>query len=124
VYVQVLNTAVTDSSLFIVTVQVPAPEHAPDHPLKLEPGAGVAVRATEVPCEKAYEQVEPQLMPDGALVTVPLPDLETVRVWGEGLSVMTHDVPSPTREIPYLMYMYPLSPQLAPQLLRNELRWI
>jgi hypothetical protein len=53
-------------------VQVPVPEQPPPLQLvKLEPAAAVAVRVTDVP--KLAEQVVPQLMPLGLLVTVPLP---------------------------------------------------
>jgi len=50
--------------------------------LKVEPAAGAAVRVTVVPLVKLAEQVAPQLMPAGALVTVPVPvpALETVSV--------------------------------------------
>jgi hypothetical protein len=43
------NVAVTDLAWVMPTVQVPVPEQSPDHPVKLEPGAGVAVRVTLVP---------------------------------------------------------------------------
>jgi hypothetical protein len=41
--------------------------------------AAEAVRVTEVPDAYEAEHVAPQLMPAGLLVTVPEPDLETVR---------------------------------------------
>ena len=45
-----LKLAVTERSLFIVTVQVVAvPEHAPAQPIQGEPGSGVAVSVTTVP---------------------------------------------------------------------------
>ncbi len=57
-----------------VTVQEPVPEHPPPlQPEKVEPAAGVAVRVTAAPLEKFAEQLVPQLMPAGELVTVPLP---------------------------------------------------
>ena len=44
------NPAVTDLAAVIDRVQVVAvPEHEPDHPVKIEPSAGVAVSVTEVP---------------------------------------------------------------------------
>jgi hypothetical protein len=43
--------------------------------------AAEAVRVTEVPDAYEAEHVAPQLMPAGLLVTVPEPDLETVRVY-------------------------------------------
>src|SRR5207247_10485427 len=42
-------------------------------PVKVEPAAGVAVNVTEVPLAKLAVHVAPQLIPAGALVTVPLP---------------------------------------------------
>ena len=58
----------------IETVQLPVPEQPlPDQPAKVEPEAAEAVSLTLVPEEKLLVQVEPQLMPDGLEVTVPLP---------------------------------------------------
>ena len=55
-----------------VTMQVPVPEQPPPlQPVKVEPAAGVAVRVTVVPLAKLAEQVAPQVMPAGALVTEP-----------------------------------------------------
>ena len=65
-----------------VTVQEPVPEQPPPvQPVKVEPAAGAAVSVTAVPLVKLAKQVAPQLMPAGALVTVPvpLPTFETVR---------------------------------------------
>ncbi|HEY7539868.1 MAG TPA: hypothetical protein VIF11_06990 [Methylomirabilota bacterium] len=45
----------------------------PLQPENVEPAAGVAVKVTAVPLVKPAEQVLPQEMPVGALVTVPLP---------------------------------------------------
>jgi hypothetical protein len=66
-----------------VTEQVPVPvQPAPLQPVKVEPVAGAAVKVIAVPLAKLAEQVAPQLMPAGALVTVPVPvpALVTVRV--------------------------------------------
>src|SRR5204863_623561 len=69
-----VNVAVTVVAAESVTVQAPVPEHPPPlQLLKVEPAAGVAVRVTAVPLVKLAEQVAPQLIPAGALVTVPLP---------------------------------------------------
>ncbi len=67
----------------MVTVHVPVPVQPPPlQPVNVEPAAGVAVRVTAVPVVKPVEQVAPQVMPAGALVTVPLPapDFATVSV--------------------------------------------
>src|SRR5439155_649690 len=57
-----------------VTAQGPGPEQPPPlQPVKVEPAAGVAVNVTAVPLAKLAVQVRPQLIPTGALVTVPLP---------------------------------------------------
>jgi hypothetical protein len=79
----VLKLAVTDLLAVIETVQVPVPEQpSPDQPVKVEPPEAVAVRLTDVPELKLAEQVAPQSMPLGLLVTVPepVPVLETERV--------------------------------------------
>src|SRR5207249_698877 len=69
-----LKVAVTVVAAETVTVQAPVPEQPPPlQPLKVEPAAGAAVSVTAVPLVKLAEQVAPQLMPAGALVTVPLP---------------------------------------------------
>ena len=58
----------------IVTVHVPVPEQPPPlQPVKVDPASGVAVNVTTVPVVKAVEQVAPQEMPAGELVTVPVP---------------------------------------------------
>ena len=49
------------------------PPQAPLQPLNFQPLAGVAVRVTCVPGAKFAPQLDGQLMPDGELVTVPLP---------------------------------------------------
>jgi hypothetical protein len=61
-----LKAAVALRLEFMVTVQVVAvPEHAPDHPAKIELAPAVAVSVTCVPCAK--------VVPDGLFVTVPVP---------------------------------------------------
>jgi len=57
---------------FIVTLQLPVPEHAPDQPAKVEPMLGCAVRVTVVPAAKV-RQPEPHEVPVGEELTVPLP---------------------------------------------------
>src|SRR3989442_3828485 len=66
--------AVTVVAAETVTTQVPVPLQPPPlQPVKVEPPAGVAVSVTAVPPVKLAEQVAPQLIPAGELVTVPLP---------------------------------------------------
>jgi hypothetical protein len=76
-----VKVAVTVVAAETVTAQAPVPEHPPPlQPVKVEPAAGVAVNVTAVPLAKLAEQVTPQLIPAGLLVTVPVPApaLETV----------------------------------------------
>jgi hypothetical protein len=68
-----LNVAVTEVAALTVTTQVPVPEQAPLQPAKEDPAAGEAVRVMAVPGVTDCEQVAPQLMPAGLLVTVPEP---------------------------------------------------
>jgi hypothetical protein len=73
--------AVTDTAEFMTTVHVPVPEHPPpDQPVNVEPDAGAAVRVTELPAVKLAEHVDPQLIPAGLEVTVPLPEPDNVTV--------------------------------------------
>ena len=53
---------------------VDVPEHPPDHPVKVEPASGVAVRVTTVPALK--------LVPGGLVVIVPVPVPPLARVRG------------------------------------------
>ena len=55
------------------TVHVPVPVQAPDQPANVEPEPGAAVKVTDVPLAKLALHVDPQLMPAGLLVTVPVP---------------------------------------------------
>src|SRR4051794_2388285 len=81
-----VKLAPTDRFAFIATVHwLPFTESQPALPIKLpndNPPAGAAVSVTEVPSLNWAEQVKPQLIPDGELVTVPepAPALETVSV--------------------------------------------
>src|SRR5437016_4980141 len=69
-----VKVAVTVVAAETVTTHDPVPEHPPPfQPLKVEPAAGAAVSVTAVPLAKLAVHVAPQLIPAGALVTVPLP---------------------------------------------------
>jgi len=59
---------------------VPVPRHSPPQPAKFQPVSGVAVRVTTVPARKVAEQLSPQEMPVGVLLTVPFPNRVTVRI--------------------------------------------
>ena len=79
-----MKPAVTDLLLLMVTQQVvEVPPQAPVQPVKTEPELDTAVSFTTVPAGKDSMQSVPQLMPDGELVTVPLPVpvLPTVSVY-------------------------------------------
>ncbi len=55
-------------------MQFPVPaQEVPLHPVNTEPPGADAVRTTEVPLLYKAEQAAPQLIPAGALVTVPEP---------------------------------------------------
>ena len=79
------SAKVTVTVLLAVTVTAQVVGEAtvlvqPDQPTKTEPVAAAACRVTLVPESKDAEQVVPQVMPAGAEVTVPLPDVVTVSV--------------------------------------------
>src|SRR5438445_11169789 len=67
------KVAVTACAALIVTLQAPVPVQLPLQPVKVEPAAGAAVKVTAVPLVNEAEQVAPQEIPAGLLVTVPLP---------------------------------------------------
>lgn len=71
IYAELLNVAVQPMLPVIVTV--PAVVQLPDQPPNVEPDAGAAVNVTVVPLLSVVEQVLPQLIPVGLLVTVPVP---------------------------------------------------
>jgi hypothetical protein len=72
--------APTVVSLCRVRLHGAVPEHAPVHPVKIEPAPGFAVSVTGVPTVKLALHVCPQLIPAGVLVTVPVPVPESVTV--------------------------------------------
>lgn len=69
-----LKLAVAVLAAFMVKVQVLAvPVQAPDQPVKFDPAVADAVRVTLAFRLKLAEQVAPQLIPAGELLTVPVP---------------------------------------------------
>jgi len=69
-----VKVAVTVVAAETVTVHGSVPLHPPPvQPVKAEPAAGRAVSVTVVPLAKLAEQVAPQVIPMGLLVTVPEP---------------------------------------------------
>jgi hypothetical protein len=75
-----VNVALTAVAAFMVTLQLPVPEHPPpDQPEKEEPAAGEGLSVTVVPSTNEALHVVPQLIPAGDEVTVPLPVLLTVK---------------------------------------------
>jgi len=73
--VWVLKVAVHDLLVLMVTcVEVFVPLHAPLQPAKTDPDAADAVKVTTVPRAYAWVQSDPQLIPEGFEVTVPLPE--------------------------------------------------
>jgi hypothetical protein len=75
--------AVTALAAVIDTLQVPPPlQPPPDQPAKVDPSPALAARTTVEPGLNVCEQTDPQLIPVGSDVTVPLPfpAMLTVRV--------------------------------------------
>ncbi len=68
-----MKVAVTVRATFIVTLHTPVPEHGPDQPANFEPDDALAVSVTFVPETKAYEHVDPHLIPGVVEATVPDP---------------------------------------------------
>src|SRR3989449_785364 len=106
---------VTVAAAETVTVQVPVPEQPPPlQPVKVEPAAGAAVSVTAVPLVKLAEQVAPQVIPAGALVTVPLPVpagvTVRVKVCGEKVAVTVVAAETVTVQAPVPVHPPPLQP--------------
>ena len=99
------KTAPTNASFeFIVNAQVFAdPEHVPAQDANAQPVAGFAVSVSAVP-DGTYElQSLPQEMAEGALVIVPGPVLDTVRIgWARRNSTGRKVPPAalPLRNVP------------------------
>jgi hypothetical protein len=120
-----LKVAVTDAGFASNIVQVALPEQAPVHPVKVELELGVAVSATDVPVAKLALHVAPQLMPAGALVTVPIPAPESVTVsstvagggGAEALNVAVTDVGAASNSVhapvPEQAPVHPVKVELA-----------
>src|SRR5271154_3228463 len=77
---ELLNVAVTLSAAVIATTQAPVPVHAPLQPANTEPSAADCDSVTCVPLAKFALHVGLQLIPAGALVTVPVPVPASVTV--------------------------------------------
>jgi hypothetical protein len=93
------KVAPTLVSPFRTTVHFAVPEQAPDQPEKMLEAVGLAVSVIDVPGAKVAPQVAPQLMPPGALVTLPEPVVDTVRVNCEGGDACSPLPPQPLRAI-------------------------
>jgi len=89
-----LKVAVTFSLALSVTTQVALlPQLPPLQPAKVELVAAVAVRVIEVPGLKLALQACPQLIPDGLLLTLPVPEpLKTTVSTGEVLKFAITEV--------------------------------
>src|SRR5881296_3614039 len=110
-----VKVAVTVVAAEIVTVQLPVPEQPPPvQPVKVEPAAGAAVSVMAAPLAKLAEQVAPQLIPPGALVTVPLPVpallTVSVNVWSVNVVVTVVAAESVTVQGPVPEQPPPLQP--------------
>ena len=89
-----LNVAVTSCAAFIVTVQLPVPLHPPPlHPANVDPLFAVALRFTCVPPEYDALHCEGHAIPEGVLVTlpVPFPAVVTVNVYVVSVNVAVTD---------------------------------
>ena len=68
----------------MMKLHVPVPAQTPPlQPAKNDPGVGAAVRVTAAPVPKMTEQVAPQLIPAGELLTVPDPVPASVTLTGK-----------------------------------------
>src|SRR2546425_6932196 len=107
------KVAVTVVVAETVTTHGAVPLHPPPlHPANSEPPPGAAASVTTVPLTKLAEQLEPQLMPSGVLVTVPVPALETVnvKVWSVKVAVIVVAAEMVTVQVPVPVHPSPLQP--------------
>lgn len=116
-----VKVAVTVIGEDVTTEQEPAPEQAPDQPMKVKPVLGVAVRVSTVPVLKLTLQVAPQEIPKGVEATMPPPLLmtESGYVIGAHASVLQVCEEAPAHVAPpfagvglvQVRYFVPVSPQ-------------
>ena len=110
------NVPVTDRASFIVTVHVVAvPLHAPSHPLNRAWVPGIAVSVTIVPTLKLAEQLAPQMIPAGSLVTAPAAEPRAVTVnvtlvLSVNVAVTAASALSVTMQVPVPLHPPPLHP--------------
>jgi hypothetical protein len=96
-----------------VTLHGPVPLHAPLQPVKLAPGAAVAVRLTVEPTVNDAEQALPQLMPAGVEFTAPGPVTPTFSV-----ALLTENVAATLLAASSVTLQSPLPLQAPPQPLK------
>jgi len=59
--------------MLLLIVTTPLVQPVPLQPANVEPAAGVGIKVTAVPLLYDHEQLAGQLIPEGLLLTVPLP---------------------------------------------------
>ena len=78
-----LNVAVTEVLAARATTHALVPLQPPDQPANVDPVPAVSVSVTDVPVAMLALHVVPQLIPEGLLVTVPVPVPASCTVSGE-----------------------------------------
>jgi len=106
-----LNAAPTDVLPLTVTVHAAVPLHAPDHPAKAEFVPAVGVRVIWVPGLNPAVQVVPQLIPAGALETLPRPFPDKVTASESGGMTLKA---APKEELPVSVIVQEFCPLQAP----------